>query len=183
MDKLIVIPLIVILSPVMLVVAIIVYFDQGRILFVQQRPGLLKIPFDLYKFRTMYDGDEGENRKSRVGNFLRSYSLDELPQLFNVLKGDMSLAGPRPFLMEYLEYYSDDHARRHWVMPGLTGWAQVNGGNLLSWQDKLDLDVYYYTHMSFWLDLRIYIKTIVLLFSGKKEDTPVEKFSGYDGIN
>jgi lipopolysaccharide/colanic/teichoic acid biosynthesis glycosyltransferase len=150
-------------APLMLAVALAVRLVLGKpVLFVQQRPGLHGVPFKLVKFRTMLEayGPDGqplpeEQRMTGLGGFLRSLSLDELPELWMVLKGDMSLVGPRPLLMEYLPLYSPEQARRHEVRPGLTGWPQVNGRNNLSWEDKFRLDVWYVDHRSLWLDLKI----------------------------
>ncbi len=137
------------------------------VLFRQARPGLRGRPFTIYKFRTMTDkrGERGEllpdgERLTRLGRFLRKTSLDELPELFNVLKGDMSIVGPRPLLMQYLDLYTPEQARRHEVKPGITGWAQVNGRNAISWEDKFKLDVWYVDHQSFWLDLTIIFMTV-----------------------
>ena len=135
----------------------------GRpVLFTQQRPGLHGKPFNMVKFRTMTDARDASGallpdaqRLTPFGQFLRSSSLDELPELWNVLKGDMSLVGPRPLLMEYLPLYSPEQARRHEVRPGITGWAQVNGRNALSWEEKFNLDVWYVDNRTFWLDLKI----------------------------
>jgi lipopolysaccharide/colanic/teichoic acid biosynthesis glycosyltransferase len=150
-------------SPVLLAVALAVRLALGKpVLFVQERPGLHGVPFKLIKFRTMLEAyaPDGqplpeEQRMTGLGGFLRSLSLDELPELWLVLKGDMSLVGPRPLLMEYLPRYSPEQARRHELRPGLTGWAQVNGRNNLSWEDKFRLDVWYVDHHSLWLDLKI----------------------------
>lgn len=147
----------------MLLVALIVRLAQGKpVLFVQERPGLHGAPFNLIKFRTMRDAVDAAGRPlpdsarlTRIGRFLRSTSLDELPELWNVLKGDMSLVGPRPLLVEYLPLYSPEQARRHEVRPGLTGWAQVNGRNAVCWEEKFRLDVWYIDNWSFWLDLKI----------------------------
>lgn len=155
-------------SPVLLVVAICVYFDVGApVLFLQQRPGLGGRPFRLVKFRTMKEaiGRDGSplpdaERLTRIGRFLRAASLDELPELWNVLKGEMSLVGPRPLLMAYLDRYTPEEARRHNVKPGLTGWAQVKGRNAISWPEKFALDLWYVDHRSFTLDLRILLLTI-----------------------
>lgn len=163
---------IVIFLPVMLAVAGLVWLSLGRpVLFCQQRPGLHGTPFYLYKFRTMSNLYEGqgsllpdEMRLTTLGKLLRRLSLDELPQLLNVLNGDMSLVGPRPLLMEYLPLYSKEQARRHEVRPGLTGWAQVNGRNALSWEDKFNLDVWYVDHQSFGLDLKILWRTCLEVF-------------------
>lgn len=134
-------------------------------LFRQQRPGLHGKPFELIKFRTMIVAEAGVDRDAqrltRIGRFLRATSLDELPQLWNVVRGDMSLVGPRPLLMQYLDRYTDEQARRHLVRPGLTGWAQVNGRNALRWEEKFALDLWYVDHRSFVLDLRILWMTIL----------------------
>lgn len=156
-----------VLGPVMLVVALLVRTRLGRpVLFRQKRPGLHATPFTMFKFRTMLDSVDREGRPlpdserlTPFGHFLRSTSLDELPGLLNVLKGDMSLVGPRPLLMQYLPLYSPEQARRHEVRPGLTGWAQVNGRNALSWEDKFALDVWYVNNRGFLLDLRILLLT------------------------
>jgi len=153
----------VIASPLLLLIALLVRVRLGApVLFTQQRPGLHGRPFTLYKFRTMRDlrAADGKllpdaDRLTAFGRWLRSTSLDELPELFNVLKGDMSLVGPRPLLMEYLDRYTPHQARRHEVRPGITGWAQVNGRNALSWEARFDLDVWYVEQCSLWLDLRI----------------------------
>jgi lipopolysaccharide/colanic/teichoic acid biosynthesis glycosyltransferase len=154
-------------SPVIAVVALTVLIATGRpVLFRQQRPGLRGRPFTLYKFRTMRPVDPGASsvgdvdRLTRVGAWLRSTSLDELPELWNVLRGDMSLVGPRPLLMEYLPLYSPEQARRHEVRPGITGWAQVNGRNAISWEEKFRLDVWYVDHHSLGLDLKILLLTL-----------------------
>ena len=157
-----------ILSPVLGVVAIIVRAQLGApVLFCQTRPGLQGKPFSILKFRTMTNARDAQGnllpdaqRLTRFGRFLRSTSLDELPELFNVLRGEMSLVGPRPLLMEYLPLYSAEQARRHEVRPGMTGWAQVNGRNALSWEEKFSMDVWYVDNRSFWLDLKILFLTI-----------------------
>jgi len=153
----------VLLGPAFLILAILVRVLVGKpVLFRQVRPGLLGRPFTIFKFRTMTDAqDVGGNllpddqRLTRLGRFLRRMSLDELPELFNVLKGDMSFVGPRPLLMQYLERYTPEQARRHDVKPGITGWAQVNGRNALSWEEKFELDVWYADNVSFLLDMKI----------------------------
>ena len=157
----------VILSPVLLAVAVALWATIGRpVIFSQQRPGLQARPFTIHKFRTMTVAEPGNDdqrdaqRMTSTGNLLRSTSLDELPELFNVLRGDMSLVGPRPLLMEYLPLYSAEQARRHDVRPGITGWAQVKGRNALSWDEKFQLDVWYVDNRSFWLDLKILWLTI-----------------------
>lgn len=159
----------IILSPLMALSAVLVKIsDGGSVLFKQRRPGKDGKIFTVYKFRTMSEKTEDENgrelsdveRMTKIGSFLRKTSLDELPQLFNVLKGDMSFIGPRPLLCEYLELYTPYQMRRHEVLPGISGLAQVNGRNAITWEEKFDYDVYYVDHMSFWLDLRILFKTI-----------------------
>ncbi len=159
----------IILSPLMALSAVLVKIsDGGSVLFKQRRPGKDGKIFTVYKFRTMSEKTEDENgrelsdveRMTKIGLFLRKTSLDELPQLFNVLKGDMSFIGPRPLLCEYLELYTPYQMRRHEVLPGISGLAQVNGRNAITWEEKFDYDVYYVDHMSFWLDLKIIFKTI-----------------------
>jgi len=157
----------VILSPIILATAILVrIFIGSPILFKQQRPGYKARPFYIYKFRSMtnrltHDGDlrPDAERITRFGRLLRSLSLDELPELFNILCGEMSFVGPRPLLMEYLPLYSPKQARRHNVIPGLTGWAQVNGRNAIDWPTRLAMDVWYVDHWSFWLDIKIILMT------------------------
>lgn len=156
------------LSPVLLVVSLLILRQMGRPVFFRQiRPGLHGRPFGMVKFRTMRDALDAEGnplpdseRLTRLGRFLRSSSLDELPELWNVLRGEMSLVGPRPLLMEYLPLYSPIQARRHEVRPGVTGWAQVNGRNAITWDEKFALDVWYVDNQSLWLDLRIIGLTI-----------------------
>jgi lipopolysaccharide/colanic/teichoic acid biosynthesis glycosyltransferase len=155
--------LLVILSPLLLALTLIVAAAHGTpVLFRQQRPGYKGRPFTLYKFRTMTNrtGPDGSllpdsERLTRLGRFLRAASLDELPELVNVLRGEMSLVGPRPLLMAYLERYSAEQMRRHDMLPGITGWAQVNGRNALTWEQKFALDLWYVDHWSFWLDIKI----------------------------
>lgn len=159
----------ILLSPLLGLLALLVRLRLGApVLFRQLRPGLHGRPFTLYKFRTMTDARDAQGallpdaeRLTPLGRFLRSTSLDELPELFNVLKGEMSLVGPRPLLMEYLPRYTPEQLRRHEVRPGITGWAQVNGRNVLSWEEKFALDVWYVEHHSFWLDLKILWLTLV----------------------
>ncbi len=165
----------VLLSPLMAVVAVAIRIVIGNpVLFSQQRPGFRSRIFVFHKFRTMtgekdHDGNllPDEKRLTRLGKVLRRFSLDELPQLFNVLKGDMSLVGPRPLLVEYLPLYDARQARRHEVKPGVTGWTQVNGRNALTWEQKFDLDVWYVENQSLWLDLRILTMTLLHLFRPK----------------
>jgi sugar transferase EpsL len=158
----------IVLSPVMALIAGLIRLTMGSpVIFRQTRPGVHGKPFTIYKFRTMTashdehgrllsDGD----RLTRVGTFLRSTSLDELPELFNVLKDDMSIVGPRPLLMQYLKLYTAEQMRRHEVKPGITGWAQVNGRNALTWEARFALDVWYVDHWSMWLDMKIVLLTI-----------------------
>ena len=160
------------LSPVMLLVSVLIRIKLGSpILFTQDRPGLQGHVFKMMKFRTMLDDKDkagnllpDEQRMTVFGTFLRSTSLDELPGLFNVLKGDMSLVGPRPLLVQYLPLYSTEQARRHNVRPGITGWAQVNGRNAISWDQKFEFDVWYVDKQSFWLDMKILFLTVKKVF-------------------
>lgn len=161
-----------ILSLVIIVVAVVIRFKLGSpILFTQNRPGLNGDIFKMMKFRTMLDAEDkqgnllpDDQRMTKLGSFLRSTSLDELPGLFNVLKGDMSLVGPRPLLVDYLPLYDKEQARRHNVRPGITGWAQVNGRNAISWEQKFELDVWYVDNQSIWLDFKILLLTIRKVF-------------------
>ncbi|MEO8454683.1 MAG: sugar transferase [Sphingomicrobium sp.] len=163
----------IILSPLMAAIALLVWIRLGKpVLFRQVRPGLHGQPFRLLKFRTMIDAADGNGsplsdaeRLTPFGHFLRRWSLDELPELYNVLRGDMSLVGPRPLLMEYLPLYTAEQARRHNVRPGLTGWAQVNGRNAISWDQKFALDLWYVKHLNLSLDLRILWLTIRNVFT------------------
>jgi sugar transferase EpsL len=157
------------LAPLLLILAALVRIRLGApVIFRQQRPGLHGRPFTMLKFRSMTDARDAEGnllpdeqRLTPFGRFLRSSSLDELPELINVIRGDMSLVGPRPLLMEYLDRYTPEQMRRHEVRPGITGWAQVNGRNAISWDQKFVLDVWYVDHLSFWLDLRILALTVL----------------------
>lgn len=180
------------LAPVIVVVAFQIRRKLGSpVLFRQERPGKDGKPFEMIKFRTMRDAvDKHGNplpdsvRMTSFGSFLRSTSLDELPELWNVLKGDMSLVGPRPLLMEYLPLYSEEQYRRHEVRPGVTGWAQVNGRNAISWDQKFKLDVWYVENCNFWLDLKIIYLTLKKVIvrdgiSGEGEVT-MSKFTGSD---
>lgn len=179
-----------ILSPVLFLLAIMVRIKHGSpILFKQTRPGKDGKPFTFYKFRTMSnEADEDgnllpdEERLTAFGTFLRKTSLDELPSLFNVLKGDMSLVGPRPLLMQYLPLYNNFQKRRHEVKPGITGWAQINGRNALSWPKKFELDVWYVDNQSFWLDLKILFITVYKVFKREgisaEGEATVEYFKG-----
>lgn len=161
-----------ILAPIIIIVALLVRIKLGSpIIFSQTRPGLDGKPFNMIKFRSMLNAyDESgkplpnDQRLTSFGKILRSTSLDELPGLWNVLKGDMSLVGPRPLLMEYLPLYSKHQARRHNVRPGITGWAQVNGRNAISWEEKFNYDVWYIENQSFWLDIKIIMMTVKKVF-------------------
>ena len=182
--------LIVIFSPIILIVALLIKLKLGSpILFTQERPGLNGKIFRIYKFRTMSDerdskGDllSDELRLKGFGKLIRKSSLDELPQLFNVLKGEMSFVGPRPLLVEYLELYNQEQAKRHNVKPGITGWAQVNGRNAISWEEKFKLDVYYVEHISFMLDCKILYMTFFKVLKRKdinsNTNITMEKFTG-----
>jgi len=163
LDLVLTIPAYFLLAPLMIMIAGIICLTMGKPVFFRQiRPGLHGKPFTIYKFRTMrnaYDKNGSllpdSERLTRFGKFLRSASLDELPELLNILKGEMSIVGPRPLLMQYVERYSPEQARRHEVRPGLTGWAQINGRNALTWEEKFRLDVWYADHQSVWLDIKI----------------------------
>ena len=192
MDLFLTILALLILSPVFLIVAILVIINFGTpIIFRQQRPGYNGKPFWVYKFRSMTNAHDAQDnllpdsqRITRLGKFLRSYSLDELPELFNILRGEMSLVGPRPLLMQYLGRYSPQQARRHDVLPGITGWAQINGRNALTWKDKFILDVWYVDHWSFWLDIKIILLTIGKVLRREGINQPgqatAEEFMGND---
>jgi len=178
------------LAPVIIIVALLIVIRLGSPVFFRQiRPGLHGKPFRMIKFRTMLDATDkhgsplpDDQRMTPFGSFLRSSSLDELPELWNVLKGDMSLVGPRPLLMEYLPLYSKEQRRRHDVRPGVTGWAQVNGRNAISWEEKFKLDVWYVDNQSLWLDLKILFLTVkkVLVRDGISGDgeATMSKFTG-----
>ena len=180
----------VVLSPVLAITAYKVKKELGSpVLFRQTRPGLHGRPFEMIKFRTMKDATDKEGnalpdseRLTEFGKKLRASSLDELPELWNVLKGDMSLVGPRPLLMEYLPLYNAEQAKRHNVRPGVTGYAQVNGRNSLSWEDKFKLDTWYVEHQSLWLDMKILLKTVkkVIIKDGisAEGEATMTKFTG-----
>ncbi|EAH6791789.1 undecaprenyl phosphate N,N'-diacetylbacillosamine 1-phosphate transferase [Campylobacter coli] len=188
-DFILALVLLVLFSPVILITALLLKITQGSVIFTQNRPGLNEKIFKIYKFKTMSDerDEKGELlsdelRLKAFGKIVRSLSLDELLQLFNVLKGDMSFVGPRPLLVEYLSLYNEEQKLRHKVRPGITGWAQVNGRNAISWQKKFELDVYYVKNISFLLDLKIMFLTAlkVLKRSGvsKEGHVTTEKFNG-----
>lgn len=181
---------IVILSPVLLLVSALIFVFMGRpILFRQVRPGKGNKPFAIYKFRTMTEALDrsgnplpDEERLTPVGRVLRKTSMDELPELINVLRGDMSLVGPRPLLMEYIPLYSEEQARRHEVRPGVTGLAQVMGRNAIDWDEKFGYDIYYVENIGFFLDLKILFMTLFSVFTGsgvnRSDGTPMPKFTG-----
>jgi len=190
LDLALVIPGSLILFPLMLTIGILVGINYGfPIIFRQKRPGYRGRLFWIYKFRTMADTRDVDEyllpdsqRITRMGRFLRSFSLDELPELFNVIKGEMSLVGPRPLLMQYLERYSPEQARRHDVLPGITGWAQINGRNALTWEEKFRLDTWYVDHWSFWLDVKILLITALKVLRREGINQPghatAEEFMG-----
>lgn len=180
----------IILFPILLLTAILVRIFIGTpILFKQQRPGYMGLPFYIYKFRSMTNRSTRDGsllpdaeRLTRFGSFLRSLSLDELPELFNIIRGEMSFVGPRPLLMEYLPLYSPEQMRRHDVVPGLTGWAQVNGRNAIDWPTRFRMDIWYVDHWSFWLDIKIIFMTVWKVISregiNQEGQSTVEYFKG-----
>lgn len=189
-DALIALIILVVLSPVILLTTLLLFIaNNGKPFFFQQRPGMHGRIFRIVKFKTMNDKKDAQgnllpdaDRLTLIGKIVRKTSLDELPQLINVLKGDMSLVGPRPLLVEYLPLYNAQQARRHDVKPGITGWAQVNGRNSISWEDKFRHDVYYVDHVSLALDVRILFMTVAKVFRAKgvnqTDITTMEKFKG-----
>lgn len=189
-DKILALFLIILFSPIYIVVSLLILLKMGKpILFRQKRPGYKEKIFGIYKFRTMTnDTDEhgnllpDEQRLVGVGKFIRSTSLDELPQLFNVLKGEMSFVGPRPLLIEYLDLYNDEQKRRHNLKPGITGWAQVNGRNAISWEQKFEYDVWYVDNQSFLLDMKIlwltFLKVLKRSDISSTSSVTMEKFTG-----
>lgn len=189
-DKILALFLIILFSPIYIVISLLIFFKMGSpILFRQKRPGYKEKIFGIYKFRTMTnEKDEFGNllpddkRLIGIGKFIRSTSLDELPQLFNVLKGEMSFVGPRPLLKEYLPLYNEKQKRRHDVKPGITGWAQVNGRNAISWEQKFDYDVWYVDNQSFWLDIKIlwltFLKVVKRSDISSSTSSTMEKFTG-----
>ncbi|MDY3204523.1 MAG: undecaprenyl phosphate N,N'-diacetylbacillosamine 1-phosphate transferase [Arcobacter sp.] len=190
LDKTLALFLIILFSPIYIIVSLLIFFKIGSpILFRQKRPGYKEEIFGIYKFRTMtnekdVDGNllPDDKRLVGIGKFIRSTSLDELPQLFNVLKGEMSFVGPRPLLIEYLPLYNDKQKRRHDVKPGITGWAQVNGRNAISWEQKFDYDVWYVDNQSFWLDIKIlwltFLKVVKRSDISSNTSATMEKFTG-----
>lgn len=189
-DKTLALFLIILFSPIYIVVSLLIFLKMGSpILFRQKRPGYKEKIFGIYKFRTMTNEKDAngnllpdDKRLVGIGKFIRSTSLDELPQLFNVLKGDMSFVGPRPLLVEYLPLYNEKQKRRHDVKPGITGWAQVNGRNAISWEQKFDYDVWYVDNQSFWLDIKIlwltFLKVVKRSDISSSTSSTMEKFTG-----
>ena len=189
-DKTLALFLIILFSPIYIVVSLLIFFKMGSpILFRQKRPGYKEKIFVIYKFRTMTNEKDAngnllpdDKRLVGIGKFIRSTSLDELPQLFNVLKGEMSFVGPRPLLEEYLPLYNAKQKRRHDVKPGITGWAQVNGRNAISWEQKFDYDVWYVDNQSFWLDIKIlwltFLKVVKRSDISSSTSSTMEKFTG-----
>ena len=189
-DLLLSIPVLILVSPVIIVVTLLVRMRLGSpVFFSQLRPGLHARPFYMLKFRTMTNtrGSDGrllsdDKRMTRLGNFLRRTSIDELPEFVNVFKGDMSLVGPRPLLMQYLDRYMPEQARRHEVKPGITGWAQIHGRNALTWEEKFKLDVWYVDNWSLWLDIKIIAMTIWKILQREGISQPgqatMEEFKG-----
>ena len=183
LDFLFALIVLIIVSPFMIVIAILIGIVMGRpVMFRQLRPGEHNKPFTIYKFRTMLnESDKDGNllpdqlRLTKLGRFLRTTSLDELPEVFNVLRGEMSFVGPRPLRMEYLEYYTKEQMRRHEVKPGITGWAQINGRNLISWEERFELDVWYVDHWNLFLDLKILLKTVFKVL--KREGISAEGYA------
>lgn len=190
-DRVLALILLLLFSPVLLLCAWLIKKHLGSpVLFRQERPGKGGKIFKIFKFRTMSDARDAEGnllsdeeRLTGIGKRIRSLSLDELPQLLNVLRGEMSFVGPRPLLVEYLPLYSQEEARRHEVLPGITGWAQVNGRNAISWEEKFALDLYYVEHQSFWLDMKILYLTAQKVFKregiSSTTSATMEKFKGH----
>ncbi len=191
LDLVFAVVLLVILSPIMILATIAIKLEdpEGPVLFKQKRPGKNANIFTVYKFRTMKVQTEKNGRPlsnieriTKVGAFLRKFSIDELPQLFNIIRGEMSFIGPRPLLVEYLDYYTPEQMRRHEVTPGISGWAQVNGRNAISWEEKFRYDVWYVDNMSFLLDLKIVVMTIIKIIKRENinmdSNTIMPRFKG-----
>jgi undecaprenyl phosphate N,N'-diacetylbacillosamine 1-phosphate transferase len=182
--------LLLIFSPVIIIVAcVLAYANKGKAFFFQQRPGKNEKPIYIIKFKSMTDAKDADGnllpdnkRITKAGAFVRKYSLDELPQFINVLKGDMSLVGPRPLLFKYIPLYSEEQRKRHLVKPGITGWAQVNGRNSISWAEKFKLDLYYVNHLSLLLDIKILFLTVLKVIKkegvNQSEERPMMPFNG-----
>jgi len=193
-DLVISLTLLICFSPIVVMTGIFVWVKMGSpILFTQERPGLHGKPFNLYKFRTMLNLEDvqgnllsDELRLTSFGKFLRKYSLDEFPQLINVVKGEMSLVGPRPLLLEYLEKYTNEQLKRHEVKPGITGWAQVNGRNAITWEEKFKLDIWYVENQSIILDLKILVITFFKVVKKEgithQDQVTMEKFKGSNEV-
>ena len=189
-DWLIALILFVLVAPVLLIIILLLtIFNKGSVWFIQKRPGYKSKPFNVIKFKTMTDerSENGEllpdqQRLTSMGKFIRKTSLDEIPQIINVLKGDMSFVGPRPLLVEYLTKYNEEQKRRHHVKPGITGWAQVNGRNNVKWKDRFALDVWYVDNQSFSLDIKILFLTVLKIFKAEgissTTSATMEKFNG-----
>lgn len=178
------------LSPIFILITIVLFMsNKGKPFFFQKRPGKDSVIFEIIKFKTMNDNKDNEGnllpdyqRITKFGDFVRKNSLDEIPQLINVLKGDMSIVGPRPLLVSYLPLYSKEENKRHLVKPGITGWAQINGRNAITWKQKFHYDVWYVDHINFWLDLNIIFKTIGKVINSEgvsaSEEVTMELFTG-----
>lgn len=185
-DLALVVPALIVLAPIFVILAVLVRLKLGSpILFCQERPGRYGKPFTMFKLRTMTDARDAQGqllpdgeRMTTFGRFLRSTSLDELPEFFNVLRGEMSLIGPRPLLLRYLTRYTPQQMRRHEVLPGITGWAQVNGRSALGWEQRFALDVWYVDHMSFWLDLCVIALTLKKVIA--RDDVGTNTFDDVD---
>lgn len=189
-DKILAFVLIILFLPIYIFISLVIWIKMGKpIFFRQKRPGKDEKIFGIYKFRTMTNEMDkngnllpDEHRLVGIGKFIRSTSLDELPQLFNVIKGEMSFVGPRPLLIEYLDLYNDKQKRRHNVKPGITGWAQVNGRNAITWEEKFDYDVWYVDNQSFWLDIKIlwmtFLKVVKRSDISSNTSVTMEKFKG-----
>ncbi|WP_072681746.1 undecaprenyl phosphate N,N'-diacetylbacillosamine 1-phosphate transferase [Arcobacter sp. LA11] len=189
-DRLLALVLIILFSPLYIVVSLLIFLKMGSpVIFYQKRPGYKRKIFGIFKFRTMTNEKDKEGnllpddqRLIGIGKLIRSTSLDELPQLFNVLKGEMSFVGPRPLLIEYLDFYNDEQKRRHDVKPGITGWAQVNGRNAISWKQKFEYDVWYVDNQSFLLDMKIlwmtFLKVVKRSDISSSTSSTMEKFTG-----
>ena len=190
LDFIISILILILILPILIIISILLIFqNKGTPFFFQERPGKDARPFKIIKFKTMTDEKDADgkllpdNRRiTPLGSFIRKWSLDELPQLFNVVKGDMSLIGPRPLLFKYIPLYSQEQYRRHEVRPGITGWAQVNGRNSISWTKKFELDVYYVDHLTFLLDVKILWMTLLKVIQregiNQSKERPMQPFNG-----